>query len=57
MRLKSLVIQVFTRCITNDHSPQDAAKLLFADDPFGTGSCCLGDYIDDLPRNNAATAA
>ena len=51
MRLKSLIIQVFTRNITNDHSPTDAAKLLFADHRYGTGSGCLGDYIDDLPRS------
>ena len=50
MRLKSLVVQVFARSITNNHSPQDAAALLFADHRYGTGSGCLGDYIDDLPR-------
>jgi hypothetical protein len=50
MRLKSLIIQVFTRNITNNHSPENAAKLLFAEHPYETGGCCLSDYIDDLPR-------
>jgi hypothetical protein len=50
MRLKSLVVQVFTRSITNNHSPKDAARLLFARHRHGYGSGALGDYIDDLPR-------
>jgi hypothetical protein len=50
MRLKGLLIQVFARDITIDHSPQDAAKILFAQHRYGNGSGRLGDYIDDLPR-------
>jgi hypothetical protein len=50
MRLKSLLVQVFARNITNNHSPADAAKLLFAPHRHGTGSGSLSDYIDDLPR-------
>jgi hypothetical protein len=45
MRLKSLIIQVFARTISNSHSPRDAAKLLFAEHPYGTGSRYLGDCI------------
>src|SRR5262245_61656583 len=43
MRLKSLVVQMFTRNITNNHTPADAAKLLFADHRYGTGSGSLSD--------------
>ena len=50
MRLKSLLVQVFTRNITNNHSPQEAARILFADHPHGIGSGVLSEYIDDLPR-------
>jgi hypothetical protein len=52
MALKSLVIQVFTRDIVNNHSAADAAKILFAKHRYGRGSRCLSDYIDDLPRAN-----
>src|SRR5262249_43163963 len=51
MRLKSLIIQVFTRNISNNHKSTDAAKLLFAQHRYGTGSRYLGDYIDNLPRS------
>lgn len=50
VRLKGLVIQVLVRDVTIDHSPQDAAKILFSEHPCGRGSRLLGDYIDDLPR-------
>jgi hypothetical protein len=54
MRLKSLVVQVFTRNISNNHSPERAAAILLARHPHGTGSRCLGDYLrclgDYLPR-------
>jgi hypothetical protein len=58
-RLKSLVVQVFARDITSDHSPSDAAGILFSYHIAGLGSRYLSDYIDDLPRraahgNNAA---
>jgi hypothetical protein len=50
MRLKSLVVQVFVRHIRNNHSPKDAAGILFVEHPHGDGSGSLGDYLDDLPR-------
>ena len=46
MRLKSLVVQVFVRRITNNHSPKDAAQILFASHPYGTGSGELRDYLE-----------
>jgi hypothetical protein len=51
MRLKALLIQVFVRNITNNHSAEDAAKLLFARQRFGTGNGELRDYIGDLVRD------
>jgi hypothetical protein len=48
MRLKSAIIQVFARDIRNNHSPADAAKMLFAVHRYGKGSRYLGDYINDL---------
>lgn len=48
MRLKSLVVQVFIRNITNEHSPEDAAAILFADHRYGTGSGRLSEYLDNL---------
>jgi hypothetical protein len=48
MRLKSLLVQVFVRNITNNHSPQEAASILFAQHPHGTGSRVLQDYLCDL---------
>jgi hypothetical protein len=50
MRLKSLIIQVFARDISNNHSPKDAGRLLFTQHRYGTGSGCLDEYIDKLPR-------
>jgi hypothetical protein len=44
--LTSLVVQVFVRNITRDHSPKDASKLLFAHHKYGAGSGDLGDYLD-----------
>jgi hypothetical protein len=49
MRFKSLIIQVFTRDITNDHSAEDAAKILFTQHRNGNGSGWLPDYLDGLP--------
>ena len=49
MRLKSLIIQVFTRNIRNNHSPEDAAKILFAKHPYGRGSRVLRDYLPQEP--------
>jgi hypothetical protein len=51
MRLKALLIQVFVRNITNSHHPDDAAKLLFARQRYGTGSRELRDYIGDMARD------
>jgi hypothetical protein len=48
MRLKALLVQVFARNITNNHSAERAAELLFTEQKFGTGSASLLDYIGDL---------
>jgi hypothetical protein len=50
MRLKSKVVCTFARDISNNHSKQDAARILFADHR-GTipGSGWLPDYLDGLP--------
>jgi len=48
-RLQSLVVQVFVRDITNNHSAEDAAQILFAPHPYGNGSGLLWDYLHDLP--------
>jgi hypothetical protein len=50
MRLKSLLVQVFVRDITNDNSPERAAEILFAHHRYGMGSGDLSDYLDNLPR-------
>lgn len=49
LRLKALMIQVLVRDITNNHSKEDAAAILFAHQRYGHGSGCLLDYIEDLP--------
>jgi hypothetical protein len=49
MRLRSLVIQALTRRIRNNHSPEEAAKLLFAGHPHGHGSGWIVEYLDGLP--------
>jgi hypothetical protein len=49
MQFKSLIIQVFLRNITNSHSKEDAAKILFMGHSNGTGSGWLPDYLDGLP--------
>ena len=38
MRLKSAVVYTFLRDITNNHSPEDAARLLFREHRFVPGS-------------------
>src|SRR5262249_18161540 len=48
MRLKSLVVQVFVRSVTNNHSPKDAAHILFATHAYGRGSGLLQDYLSNL---------
>jgi hypothetical protein len=45
----SVIIQVLVRSITNNHSPDDAAKVLFREHRRGTGSGWLPDYLDGLP--------
>jgi hypothetical protein len=50
MRLKSLVVQVFVRSISNNHSPKEAAEILFAPHPHGSGSRVLEDYLRRLPK-------
>jgi hypothetical protein len=49
MEAKSLIVQVLTRTITNNHSPDNAARVLFREHPTGTGSGWLPDYLDGLP--------
>jgi hypothetical protein len=49
MRFKSLVIQVLTRDITNDHRAEGAARILFMQHENGNGSGWLPDYLDGLP--------
>ena len=49
MEAYSIIIQVLTRLITNNHSPEDAAKILFREHRRGTGSRWLPDYLDNLP--------
>jgi hypothetical protein len=53
MRLRSLVVQVFTRRIANNHSRPDAAAILLALHPYGHGSRCLGDYLPPEPKTRA----
>jgi hypothetical protein len=50
MRLKSLIVQIFVRNITNDHSREEAGRILFTNHRYGHGSRSLSEYIDDLPR-------
>jgi hypothetical protein len=53
MRLKSLVVQVFVRDITNNHSPASAAKILFAHHRHGHGSGRLHEYLNNVGRPGA----
>jgi hypothetical protein len=46
-RLKSLLVQIFVRDITNNNSRQDAARILFVHHRHGTGSRLLEDYLPD----------
>jgi len=46
---KSLVVQVFTRDITIDHSKEDAARILFIEHKDGTGSGWLPIWPACLP--------
>jgi hypothetical protein len=45
----SLIIQTLVRSITNSHSSDDAATILFREHRMGTGSGWLPDYLDGLP--------
>jgi hypothetical protein len=55
MRLESLVVQMFVRHITNNHSAEDAARILFAQHRYGHGSGRLQDYLSDLPTKPPKT--
>jgi hypothetical protein len=44
-----LIIRVLVRSITNNHSKDDAARVLFREHRMGTGSGWLPDYLDGLP--------
>jgi hypothetical protein len=55
MRLRSLIVQVFARRITNNHSKPDAAAILFAEHPYGHGSRCLSDYLPPEPGARVPT--
>ncbi len=48
-RLKSKVVYAFTRDITNNNRPQDAARILFRDHSNVPGSGWLPEYLDGLP--------
>jgi hypothetical protein len=45
----SLIVQVLVRSITNEHSAEDAAKILFREHRRGTGGRWLPAYLRDLP--------
>jgi hypothetical protein len=45
----SLIIQTLVRSITNSHSSDDAATILFREHRMGTGSGWLPDDLDGLP--------
>lgn len=45
----SVLVQVLVRSITNSHSAEDAAKVLFREHRLGSGSRWLPDYLDQLP--------
>jgi hypothetical protein len=47
MRLRSLVVQILTRRISNNHSPERAAELLYAQHRYGQGSRMLQDYLPE----------
>jgi hypothetical protein len=49
MEAMSTVVQSFVRIITNDHSREDAARILFRWHRDGHGSGLLADYLDGLP--------
>jgi len=56
MAFKARLAYVFIRNIRNNHSPKDAAKLLFERHRMAPGSGYLEEYIDDLPRPDLAAA-
>jgi hypothetical protein len=53
MQFKARAICTFVRDITNNHSAEDASRLLFRRQPDVSGSGYLEEYIDDLPREVA----
>jgi hypothetical protein len=50
MEFKARAVYVFTRNITNNHSPERAAELLFSQLYGVPGSGLLLEYLSDLPR-------
>jgi hypothetical protein len=56
MQFKARLIYVFIRNITNNHSPAEAARLLFTRHQTAPGSGYLSDYLDDLPRPRLTAA-
>jgi hypothetical protein len=46
---QSVIVQVFTRAITNHHSSVGAAAILFRQHRTGRGSGWFPDYLADLP--------
>ena len=50
MKLKALVAYSFVRTITNSHSAEDAARLLFGRHHGAPGSGCLLEYMRRLPQ-------
>jgi hypothetical protein len=50
MEFNARLVYVFTRNIVNNHSPKNAAKLLFTRQRAAAGSGYLEEYIDHLPR-------
>lgn len=52
MRLRSLAIQILARCICNNHSREDADKLLFSLHRYGQGSRRLADYLGYKSHEN-----
>ena len=48
MRFKARVVYTFTRNITNNHSPKEAARILFSDQSNVGGNGRLKDYLENI---------
>ena len=57
MQFKARLVYVFTRNIRKNHSPANAAKLLFTRQRMAPGSGYLADYLDKLPRRRLTEEA